>query len=164
MYPQARVFIKTALAYLAVSFVIGALTLVNQSLALDPRLGTLTPIFYHLLMVGWTTQLICGVALWMFPPLSREHPRGNQRLGWATYVLLNAGLLVRAVAEPLHTVRASAPTGWALVLSGMVQAAGVWVFVLAIWPRVKGKPEPTPREKRARSARAPSAGGTPCHD
>jgi hypothetical protein len=164
MYPQARVFIKTALVYLAISFGVGALMLANQSLALDARLGGLTPVFYHLLMVGWTTQLICGVALWLFPPLSREQPRGDQRLGWATYALLNAGLLLRAVAEPLHAIRASAPTGWALVISGVLQAAGVWVFVFAIWPRVKGKPGPAVREKRARSTPAPATETMPCHD
>ncbi len=48
-------------------------------------------------MLGWATQLIGGVALWMFPPLSREQPRGDERLGWFAYGALNGGLLLRAV-------------------------------------------------------------------
>jgi hypothetical protein len=93
MCTQARYFIRTALAYLLAAFLVGGLVLVNQGLGLDGRIGTLLPVYYHLLMVGWVTQLICGVALWLFTPLSREQPRGDQRLGWWTYATLNTGLL-----------------------------------------------------------------------
>ena len=141
MYPQARVFIRTALAYLVAAFLVGGLVLANQGLALDSRIGALLPIFYHLLMVGWTTQLICGVALWMFPPFSREQPRGDERLGWATYALLNSGLLLRVIAEPLHAWQPAPWSGWALAVSGVLQAAAMWIFVAAIWPRVKGRGE-----------------------
>jgi hypothetical protein len=139
MHTQARFFIRTALLYLLASFLAGGLVLANQGLALDWRIGALLPVFYHLLMVGWTTQLICGVALWMFPVLSRKQPRGDERLGWATYALLNAGLLVRVFAEPLHTWNPTPWSGWALVVSGVLQTVAVWVFVVAIWPRVKGR-------------------------
>lgn len=139
MYPQARIFIRTALAYLVAAFLVGGLVLANQGLQLDGRIGALLPVFYHLLMVGWTTQLICGVALWMFPPFSREQPRGNERLGWGTYALLNGGLLLRSIAEPLHAWQPAAWSGWALALAGVLQATAMWLFVAAIWPRVKGK-------------------------
>ena len=66
MYTQARYFIRTALVHLLLAFMVGGLVLIDQGLALDPRIGALLPVFYHLLMVGWATQLICGVALWMF--------------------------------------------------------------------------------------------------
>jgi hypothetical protein len=140
MYTQARYFIRTALANLLAAFLVGGLVLVNQGLALDGHISALLPVFYHLLMVGWATQLICGVALWMFPPLSREQPRGDERLGWCTYVMLNAGLLLRAIFEPLHTWLGAAWLGWPLVLSALLQVLAIWVFVAAIWPRVKGRP------------------------
>lgn len=142
MYTQSRYFIRTALVYLVAAFLVGGLVLVNQALVLDGRIGVLMPVFYHLLMVGWITQLICGVALWMFPPLSRERPRGDERLGWATYSMLNAGLLLRVIGEPLHTLAPSTLTGWALALSALLQVLGIWAFVAAIWPRVKGRPSP----------------------
>ncbi len=139
MHTQARFFIRTALAYLLAAFAVGGLVLVNQGLALDGRIGALLPVFYHLLMVGWVTQLICGMALWMFPPLSREQPRGDERLGWFTYGALNAGLLLRAIFEPLH---AWLPPGfgWPLVLSAVLQVLAIWAFVIGIWPRVKARP------------------------
>ena|SRR5215813_10095232 len=143
MHTQARYFIRTALIFLLVAFLVGGLVLVNQGLALDSRLGLLLPVFYHLLMVGWATQLICGVALWMFPPYSREQPRGDERLGWITYAALNGGLLLRSVFEPLHAWSRAAWMGWALALSALLQVLAIWVFVAAIWPRVKGRPQPT---------------------
>ena len=140
MYTQARYFIRTALVYLLAAFVVGGVVLANQALSLDARLAALMPVFYHLLMVGWITQLICGVALWMFPPLSREQPRGDERLGWFTYAALNAGLLLRAVFEPLHAWLPAPWLGWPLALSALLQVLAIWAFVAAIWPRVKARP------------------------
>src|SRR5580765_2992841 len=111
MHTQARYFIRTALTYLLAAFIVGGLVLANQGLAIDGRIGVLLPVFYHLLMVGWVTQLICGVALWMFPPYSREQPRGDERLGWFTYGELNGGLLLRVVFE--HCIPGCQYPGWA---------------------------------------------------
>lgn len=140
MHTQARYFIRTALGYLLAAFAVGGVVLVNQGLALDGRIGLLLPVFYHLLMVGWATQLICGVAFWMFPPHSRERPRGDERLGWVTYAALNSGLLLRVVVEPLHTWRPTSWLGWLLALSALLQVLAIWTFVVAIWPRIKGRP------------------------
>jgi hypothetical protein len=140
MYTQARFFIRTALAYLLAAFIVGAVILVNQGLALDGRIAALVPVFYHLLMVGWVTQLIFGVALWMFPPLSRERPRGDERLGWMTYAALNTGLVLRALGEPLYAWFSAPWLGWTLALSAVLQVLASWAFVLAIWPRVKARP------------------------
>ncbi len=139
MFTQARFFIRTALIYLVAAFIVGAAILVNQGLALDTRVGQLMPVFYHLLMVGWITQLICGVALWMFPPYSREKPRGDERLGWVTYTCLNAGMLLRVFAEPMHSWQSWSGWGWMLVISAILQVLAIWAFVAAIWSRVKGR-------------------------
>src|SRR3954464_11393240 len=129
MYTQSRYFVRTALAYLLAAFIVGGLVLANPGLAIDGRIGVLLPVFYHLLMVGWATQMICGVALWMFPPYSREQPRGDERLGWFTYAALHSGLLLRVVAEPLHALGPAPWSGWALALSALLQMLAIWVFV-----------------------------------
>ncbi len=100
MYRQARFYIRTALVYLLLAFVVAALLFINQAWPMDGRIGALTPLFYHMLMVGWATQLIGGVALWLFPPLNREQPRGNEALSWIAYGALNAGLICRVIGEP----------------------------------------------------------------
>lgn len=138
MHTQARFFIRTALIYLVAAFGLGGLHLLNQGLAISPRIGALLYPYYHLLMVGWATQLICGVAVWMFPPLTRERPRGDERIGWFAYGALNLGLLLRVVGEPLQAWYGG--WGWALAVSAVLQTLAIWAFVFAIWPRVKGKP------------------------
>jgi hypothetical protein len=140
MYTQARFFIRTALAYLLAAFIVAGVILANQGLALDGRIAALLPVFYHLLMVGWVTQLIFGVALWMFLPVSREQPRGDERLGWLTYVALNIGSVLRAIGEPLYAWLSAPWLGWTLALSAVLRVLASWVFLLAIWPRVKARP------------------------
>ncbi|MEW6566563.1 MAG: hypothetical protein AB1449_00055 [Chloroflexota bacterium] len=86
-------------------------------------------------MVGWVTQLILGVVFWMFPKESLERPRGRLWLGWATYGLLNLGLLLRVVGEPL----AARPSGWGwmLVAAAVLQWLAGLAFVFNTWGRIK---------------------------
>ncbi len=124
-----RLFIRTSLAYFLLALVAGIL------LALPVPVPGLRPVYFHLLMVGWVTQLIVGVAHWMFPKYSADRPRGSRTLAWATFILLNAGLLMRALGEPL--VASGAPVGGLLAASAVLQALGGWTFVVNVWPRVK---------------------------
>jgi len=131
----ARWYIKTALIYLILALATGMLV------ALDPaflRSVPLGPVFIHLFVVGWLTQLIFGVAYWLFPRHSRERPYGPHP--WmvpASYIFLNAGLLLRVVGEPLH---ATYPAwGMVLVVSGLLQALAVGLYAVYLWPRVKVK-------------------------
>ena len=55
--------------------------------------GILAPTVIHLLVVGWLTQMVFGVAFWLFPKFSTDLPRGREWLGWLTYLTLNLGLL-----------------------------------------------------------------------
>lgn len=130
----SRWFIRTAMMYLVAALVLGA---VMQSPLAGrlPLFRVLWPTYVHLLVVGWLTQLIFGVAYWMFPRFSAERPRGSERLGWATFALLNAGLLLRAVAEPWHALSGrGAPL---LVSSALLQLLAGWVFVVNTWPRIR---------------------------
>jgi hypothetical protein len=103
---------------------------------ISPSLGAfLWPTYLHLLVLGWLTQLIFGVAFWMFPRYSAKEPHGNEWLGWTSYLLLNAGLILRAVGEP--SLALGARTGWILVLAALLQLGAGWAFILNTWPRVK---------------------------
>lgn len=127
-----RTFIKTAMIDLALALVLGVL------LALDITNG-LFPVYIHLLVFGWLTQLIFGVVFWMFPKFSVEKPRGSEALGWWTYALLNLGLILRAIAEPIQSTQANSLSGWMLVLSAVLQFLSGLAFVLNSWGRVKEK-------------------------
>ncbi|NJC96815.1 MAG: hypothetical protein C3F07_12100 [Anaerolineales bacterium] len=127
-----RTFIKTGMVCLALALVLGIL------LALGVTNG-LFPVYIHLLVFGWLTQLIFGVIFWMFPKYSVKKPRGSEALGWWTYALLNIGLLLRAVAEPIQSTRANPLSGWMLVLSAILQFLSGLLFVVNSWGRVKEK-------------------------
>lgn len=127
-----RTFIKTAMVCLALALAFGI------ALALGATNGTF-PIYIHLLVFGWLTQLIFGVVFWMFPKYSVEKPRGNEALGWWTYALLNIGLLLRAIAEPINSYQPNLFSGWMLVLSAMLQFLSGMLFVVNSWGRVKEK-------------------------
>jgi hypothetical protein len=79
--------------------------------------------------------VIFGVAYWMFPRYSAERPRGHERLGWAAFLLLNGGLVLRVAAEPYHALGRGG--GGVLVASALLQLLAGWAFVLNTWPRVR---------------------------
>ncbi|MDX1614367.1 MAG: hypothetical protein R3300_08660 [Candidatus Promineifilaceae bacterium] len=135
-----RWYIKTALLYLAASLVVGVV-LAGARLGAWPAAGAgLSPVYFHLFMVGWVSQLIFGVIYWLFPRHSRQQPRGRSELGWSVFGLLNAGLLLRAVAEPLNATSPRSMWGWLLVISAVLQWAAGLLFVIQTWPRVHGGP------------------------
>jgi hypothetical protein len=133
MPPITRWFVRTSLVYLAAGLVIGVL------LAFKVPQGGLFPIYLHLLVFGWLTQLIMGIALWMFPKFSSTLPRGNERINWAAYFLLNIGLILRMVGEPLQSQAPSMFAGTLLVSSALLQWLAGSAFIWNIWTRVKVK-------------------------
>jgi hypothetical protein len=134
-----RWFIRTSLIYFVAALVVGIALMLQAGLGLSIPIAALGPVYFHLFMVGWVAQLIFGVIFWMFPKFSREKPRGSERLGWATYVLLNAGLLLRVVGEPLHSARPELGWGWLLAVSAVAQWLAGMAFVANTWGRVKEK-------------------------
>lgn len=133
-----RWFVKTSFVYLALALITGLLLALQPLFGLS-ALGGLFPIYIHLLVFGWLTQLVFGVVYWMFPKYSPAAPRGSETLGWWTYGLLNVGLILRAIAEPVQAARPNPLTGWTLVLSALLQFLSGVTFVLNSWPRVRVK-------------------------
>lgn len=101
--------------------------------------AALAPIFLHLFMWGWVTQLIFGVVYWMFPKHSRQQPRSSEALWVVTFWSFNIGLLLRLIGEPLHLLRPEALWAWLAVLAALLQWLAAMVFVVNSWGRVKGR-------------------------
>jgi hypothetical protein len=133
-----RWFVKTSFVYLALALIAGLLMEARSALHLV-ALGGLFPVYLHLFVLGWLTQLIFGVVFWMFPKHSAETPRGSEALGWWTYLLLNVGLLLRVVSEPVNSMQPNPFSGWTLVLSAVIQFLAGLLFVVNSWGRVKEK-------------------------
>ena len=105
--------IKTALAWAACATIIGVLLVWPGSPALP------YPTYLHLLTVGWLSNLIFGVAHWMFPRASVEQPRGDVCLAWAAWGITLA---------PRHDLFGAL---LALCFAGFVVAYGYWISILA---------------------------------
>lgn len=131
-----RWFIKTSFIYFALALAAG-LFLAIQSLYRLNILGGLFPVYIHLLVFGWLTQLVFGVVFWMFPKYTVGQPRHSEPLGWLTYVSLNLGLILRVIFEPIYTNQSSPFMGWMLVVSAILQFLSGLAFVSNTWGRVK---------------------------
>lgn len=125
-----RYFIKSAMLYFVLGLLMAFFLAAKNLLNLPDVILLMNPTYLHVLVMGWITQLIIGVAYWMFPKYSKEKPRGDERIGWFIFIAFNIGLLLRVIGEPL-AIR------WMLPISAVLQMVAVWFFVLAIWPRVK---------------------------
>lgn len=132
-----RWYIKSSFACFVAAMLMSVALTARPALSLPAAIGALGAVYVHFLTVGWLTQLIMGVAYWMFPKYSKARPRRSERLGWAAYALLNAGLLLRLVGEPLTAAQPESGAGWLLALSAAVQALAGWAFVVNTWARIK---------------------------
>jgi len=124
---QTRLFVRFAMLYLVLAFAVGI------AMAIDPAWRVLWPTYLHLLVVGWLTQLIFGVAFWLFPRASRARKRGHEGFVWVSLVALNAGMVLRMAGEPFDLGPAD---GLVLVASALCHLIAVLAFTLNVWPRV----------------------------
>jgi Trk-type K+ transport system membrane component len=141
MPPQTRWFIKTSFVYLILSLFFGVILGAQLTWNFPSASINLTPTYIHLLVEGWITMLIIGVVFWMFPKFSLQQPRHSLGLGWASYFLLNLGLLLRLISEPAITSMNSPVSPWSilLTLAAVLQWLGGMAFAFNTWARVKEK-------------------------
>jgi cbb3-type cytochrome oxidase subunit 1 len=132
-----RWFLKSSLLFFMLSILLGVLIAGRVPLNLSLPVGAFSPIYFHLFMVGWVTQLIFGVVYWMFPKYSKQLPRGSTTLGWAIFWMLNIGLILRLVGEPAQALKPAPLWGWMLAVSAVLQWAAGIGFVINTWGRVK---------------------------
>ena len=76
-----RWFLRSSLLFFLLAMLLGVLHAARAPLNLPAQLNAFSPIYFHLFMVGWVTQLIFGVVFWMFPKYSKEQPRGSETPG-----------------------------------------------------------------------------------
>lgn len=141
----SRLLIRTGAAWLVAGMALGVAAVLPAELLSAELLPAaarrgLSTAAVHLLAVGWITQLIFGVALWMFPRPGRPRSLPDRPLDTAAWALLNVGLAARLAVEPGWTV----PTGgaawrWALLASAAAQWAAVLYFAARLWPRVRSR-------------------------
>ncbi len=136
----SRIFIKAGILFMVLSLLVAAAVAAPESFGLPRWVRALSMTHFHLFTVGWITQIIFGVALWLFPKWSKEKPRGPVWAGWTCFGAINAGLLLRASSE---TAMAMGYTGgfWSVAMASaaVLQLTSAVFFAALIWPRVGGK-------------------------
>lgn len=142
----SRTFIKAGMVFFVLSLIAG-LGLEIESISFP----SLMPLFWHMLMVGWITQIIMGVSIWMFPGRNREEGFWNQKWSWFTFIFLNTGLVMRLIAEPALSYSEAQLWSVLLVGSAVLQVAAGITYLIEMWPRVMSKKQQRKKRKRQRS-------------
>lgn len=133
-----RYFIKTSIVYFVGSLLLGILLAASPVMELPVFLSSLFPTYLHLFVVGWITQMIFGVSIWMFPKPRSEGRYGNETVIWVIYATINAGLLVRLVAEPGNLVwQTSTIVDVGLVVSAVLHWLAAVAYVYHVWGRIR---------------------------
>lgn len=121
-------FVRASLIYLLFGFTFGALILAQKGISYYPPVWNLFSIHMEFLLVGWFAQLAMGVAFWILPRFSSGPPRGNARLLWISFVLINLGILFSALYLWFPA---------AVIIGRAAEAGAGIVFAIGLWRRVK---------------------------
>lgn len=142
----SRLFIKAGMVFFVLSLI--AALVIEIDIAAMPAI---MPLFWHMLMVGWITQIIIGVSIWMFPGRNREEGFKAQKWGWLTFMFLNTGLVLRVISEPLVSISISEIWNIILVFSAILQLVAGFTYFTEMWPRILSKKQQRKRRKRMRN-------------
>ncbi|MDF1501374.1 hypothetical protein [Roseisolibacter sp. H3M3-2] len=149
-----RAFLKASLAWLALGVTLGV------AMAARPAWTAYRPAHVHMVLLGFVTMMIYGVAYHVIPRFS-GHPLYGRRAGpwhwWASnagLALMAAGFVLRAAGSALGTP--------VLAVGGALSAAGAYTFAYLIWRTLDGAgpdaaPATTPIRRAAAAPRAAGA-------
>lgn len=135
----SQIMIRTALVWLGIGSTVGGLLLVQKGVPFYSWLWSLRSAHIHMLLVGWTVQLACGVAFWILPRLNAAGSRGDERLAWGSYAALNSGVVLGALVS---LVSSAGGMGRALhwqsllAVTGLLYLVGAALFAVHAWPRI----------------------------
>lgn len=146
-----RWFIKSGMIY----FFMGLLLAIVAEFPTIKTGSLLLPVYWHMIVIGWITQVIMGVSIWMFPRKKRDRRKEVSLSAKLAFWFLNTGLILRFLSEPFIPFFEDDLLIVATVLiSSVLQVAAVLFFVMEIWPRVQPKKK---RKKRKKEEKLMSA-------
>lgn len=123
--------VRASLLHMGAGFLFGALLLSHKGVPLFTWTWKLLPPHIELMIFGWTMQLVMGVAFFALPRFSQRESRyGAVYLGWWSFFLLNAGVIITVMLQ-WFGMSSHALAGRLFVM------LGVLAYVMMIWPRVK---------------------------
>jgi hypothetical protein len=134
MLKVTRWFIKAGMAYL----VLGIFLFLIDSIPVLSINMNLLPVYWHMIALGWITQVIIGVSIWMFPRKKKDRKNLESPVAWGIFWTLNSGLILRFLAEPFPVLYSGTLLIQLItVLSVLLQLTAAVLYLIEIWPRVK---------------------------
>jgi hypothetical protein len=134
MPDHSRWMIKAGMFWLLIAVSLG---LVGTLLPVEGMQWNFAPYrmaVWHTLAVGWLTQLIFGVSLWMFPGVRKRAKKkdGDATMEWIIFGLLNIGVAIRMIIQPMQ---------WepGIVVAGSAQWLAMLLYVIRVWPSTQAK-------------------------
>ena len=146
-----KAFLKASLSWLSLGVTVGV------AMAAHPAWVVYRPMHLHMLVFGFVTMMIFGVAYHVIPRFA-GHPLYSTRAAewnwWASNVgllLMVAGFALRPSGSPLGTP--------VLATGGMLAALGAYTFAYVVWRTIDGPAALRAAAQRARevAARSPRA-------
>ncbi len=136
MFTLARSYVKAAILFLFMGLVLGGYMSyrINISGAAVPQ--SIITAHTHLILVGFVMMLIMGIALWLFPR-PREKVFYSPLLAEITLYLMVISILARSAGEIADGFVQSPWTAGAIVTGSFGEIAGIVLFFINIWNRIK---------------------------
>lgn len=137
MYSLVRRYIKTAVLFLGVGLLLGGWMMVRRELASAAPSSYMISAHTHAIFVGFVMMMILGVALWMFPRPEKGDTRYSPRAAEGAYWLVTIGTAGRIAGELARQEAASPALRWTVMVCGLAQVAGIGLFFVNMWPRIR---------------------------
>ena len=136
-----RAFVKTAIVIaLTAGCTLGAVTLAAMALggSVSTYWASITQAHGHTQIFGWVGLFVMGIAYHVLPRLKATELQGRP-LALASFWLVLAGLLLRAVSQPFA---ADVTLGSLIVTSGILELAGVSLFAYVMLRTFQSSEQP----------------------
>lgn len=125
-----KAFMKASLTWLAVGVTLGV------AMAAHPPWVVYRPAHLHMLVLGFVTMMIFGVAYHVVPRFTGHPLYARRAAGWHWWVS-NAGLLLMAIGFIMRPLTWSGAT-LVLTAGGVLAASGAYLFAYLIWRTIDG--------------------------
>lgn len=114
-------FIKSSLIYFAIAVLVGL-----DITFMPGHLGSMMPVHAHLMLLGWITMMIYGVAYHILPRFSAS-PLYSDKMANVQFYLAHIGLIGMAVSFAMRSyVNAG---GMLLIVFSIIEAISIILFV-----------------------------------
>ncbi|HET9798995.1 MAG TPA: hypothetical protein VFP90_13420 [Gemmatimonadaceae bacterium] len=146
-----RAFLKASLAWLAIGVTFGV------AMAAHPVWAAYRMAHMHMLLLGFVTMMIYGVAYHVVPRFAGFPLHSRRAAGWHWWAS-NAGLALMACGFVLRARGGLGTATVVLAMGGLLSALGAYTFAYVLWRTLDGPAALREAARRAREAAASAPG------